>query len=354
MAPPGTVLVTGHQGYIGSHVAAVAARRGWEVVGLDVGLYRTPGSTSGREDGVARELRKDVRDVVPADLEGVSAIVHLAGLSSDPLAELVPEATRAINHHAALRLATLAREAGVRRFLFASTLGVYGDTGEDWCDEETPLAPTTVYRESKADTERALRALRDERFTPLSLRLPTLYGHSRFLRRDLVVNVFVLRAEQGLPLRVDGGGVQWRPLLHVRDAARAFVALLSIPPEQAPEGAVNVCAEELNLSIADLARLVAAAYPSLELRWPPGPPPATGSYRARSTRLRRWLPDYRFAYTLERGIRELGERLRTNPLSEAEMAVGVRAAFVEGELAAGRLSRELRRVPAPPPRGGSR
>lgn len=340
MVSKGRVLVTGHLGYIGSQVTDVAARESWAVKGLDVGLY-APGPV-GAVPGI-ESVEKDVRDVEREDLRGVTAIVHLAGLSSDPLSALVPDACRSVNQEAAVRLAELARDAGVSRFVFASTVGVYGNTGETWCDEDTPLRPVTVYRETKVYAERDIRAMAGSGFSPVMVRMPTLYGDSPVLRRDLVVNLFVYRAVEGLPLRVDGGGEQWRPLLHVRDAARGLVALCSAPAEKVTAGVVNLCQEPQNLRVGDVARQVAAAFPELDLEWPPVPAAAPGSYRVRSNVLADWLPDYTPAYDTEKGIRELRERLERRPLSPKEVEVGVRVAYVRQILESGRIGTDLRK-----------
>lgn len=339
MTEQGRVLVTGHLGYLGSHVAARLRAQGASVVGLDAGLY-VPASGAGARPGPL----KDVRDVERADLEGVRAIVHLAGLSSDPLAALVPDAARAINHRAGVRLAEMARSAGVERLIFASTLGVFGSAGDTWCDESTPVRPLTVYRETKASSETDLLALATDRFRPIIVRFPTLFGDSAALRLDLVLNLFVHRTLSGLPLEIDGNGVPWRPLLHVYDAARAIVAILALRRDVLGASVLNLCEEEHNHRVGDLARLIAEELPSAELRWKPEPPPAPGSYRVRSTEFRRWLGDFAPERPPRVAIRELAERLQRAPLTADEEAVGRRAAWIRSQLESGRLSADLRRV----------
>lgn len=339
MIESGTILVTGHLGYVGSHTAAAAIRAGFAVRGLDIGLYAVPDELPIPD---VTHIAKDLRDVERADLEGVDAVIHLAALSSDPLCALLPEAARAINERASLRLAELARDAGVRRFVFVSTLGVFGDTGDGWSDESSPVSPRTVYRETKAAVEEGLRALAEPGFEPRIVRLPTLYGDSPRLRRDLVVNIFAHRASQGLALHVDGDGSQWRPLAHVADAARALVRVATATNGVAPGSVLHLCEAEQNYRVRDIAALVAEAFPGTEVTFSSEPPPTPGNYRVRSCCFDHWLAGFVREHTPETGIRELRQRFIERPLTAQQEAAGARVAWLRAALGEGRFSPMLR------------
>ncbi|MGH3432209.1 MAG: NAD-dependent epimerase/dehydratase family protein, partial [Thermocrispum sp.] len=222
------VLLTGHQGYLGTVMAPVLTAAGHEVTGLDSGLFA--GCVLGPQPNDPPGIAADLRDVELADLAGIDAVVHLAALSNDPLGALDPELTHDINHRASVRLARLARDAGVRRFLYASTCSVYGASGgDDVLDEDAPLRPVTPYAESKVRVEDDLAVLADDFFTPVFLRNATAFGFSPRLRCDIVLNNLVGHALLANEVRVLSDGTPWRPLVHARDIAGGFAAALASP-----------------------------------------------------------------------------------------------------------------------------
>ncbi|HEY8476266.1 MAG TPA: SDR family oxidoreductase, partial [Chloroflexota bacterium] len=223
------VLVTGHRGYIGAVLTPMLVARGHEVVGLDSDLYERCTFGDGMPD--VPSLRKDVRDVEPADLDGFDAIVHLAGLSNDPLGDLEPRLTFEINYEASVRLARLAKAVGASRFVFSSSCSAYGAAGEDLVDETGTLQPVTPYGMSKVWVEREVSKLADDSFSPTFLRNATAYGVSPRLRFDLVLNNLVAWAFTTGRVHLKSDGSPWRPIVHVEDIARAFLAVLDAPRE---------------------------------------------------------------------------------------------------------------------------
>lgn len=252
------VLLTGHQGYLGTVMAPVLTAAGHEVVGLDAGLFAdcVLGPTPADPPGV----RVDLRDVTAEHVAGVDAVIHLAALSNDPLGSLAPELTYDINHHASVRLARLARDAGVRRFLYASTCSVYGAAGGDeLVAEDAPLRPVTPYAESKVRVEDDLHALADDDFSPVFMRNATAFGFSPRLRADIVLNNLVGHALLSGEVLVLSDGTPWRPLVHAADIARAFTAALVAPRESVHDLAFNIGSEINNVTVAEIAEQVAEA-----------------------------------------------------------------------------------------------
>ncbi len=297
------VLLTGHQGYLGTVMGPVLAAAGHEVTGLDSGLFadRVLGPPPHDPPGYA----VDVRDVTPDMLAGPDAVIHLAALSNDPLGALAPELTYAINHHAAVRLARLARDAGVRRFLYASTCSVYGASGEDLVDEDAPLRPVTPYAVSKVRVEDDLVALADGDFSPVFLRNATAFGFSPRLRADIVLNNLVGHAVLTGEVRVLSDGTPWRPLAHALDIAEAFLLALAAPRETVHAAAFNVGAEQNNLTVAEIAAEVVEAVPGsrLVITGQTGADPR--SYRVDFSRIRRALPGFAPRWTVKAGAVEL-------------------------------------------------
>ncbi|QIS03237.1 NAD-dependent epimerase/dehydratase family protein [Nocardia brasiliensis] len=257
------VLVTGHQGYLGTVMVPFLRAAGHDVTGLDIGYFAdcVLGAAPDDPPGIA----VDLREVTAAQLAGFDAVVHLAALSNDPLGALAPRVTHDINHHASVRLARLAKDAGVRRFLYASTCSVYGAAGEELVTEEAPLRPLTPYALSKVRVEDDLRALADSGFAPVFLRNATAFGFSPRLRADIVLNNLVGYAVLTGVVRVLSDGTPWRPLVHAQDIARAFARCLVAPVESIHCAAYNIGTEANNLTVAEIASAVVDVVPGARL-----------------------------------------------------------------------------------------
>ncbi|NUS09358.1 MAG: SDR family oxidoreductase [Nonomuraea sp.] len=307
------VLLTGHQGYLGTVMAPMLAEAGHQVVGLDSGLFAD--CVLGPAPEAVEAHAVDLRDAGPEHVAGFDAVIHLAALSNDPLGALAPDLTYDINHHASVRLARLAKEAGVRRFLYASTCSVYGASGGgDLLDEEAPLRPVTPYAESKVRVEDDLAALADDDFTPVFLRNATAFGFSPRLRADIVLNNLVGHAHLTGEVRVLSDGTPWRPLVHARDIADAFIAALGAPREAVHATAFNVGTEVNNVTVAEIAAEVVAAVPgsTLSITGETGADPR--SYRVDFSRIRAAL-GYEARWTVKAGAVELIDAYREHGLT---------------------------------------
>lgn len=257
------VLVTGHQGYLGTVMVPVLRDAGHDVTGLDCGFFED--CVLGPPPSEPPGIRVDLRDVTLEHLEGFEAVIHLAALSNDPLGALAPQITYDINHHASVRLARLAKEVGVRRFLYASTCSVYGAAGDDLVTESAPLRPLTPYAESKVRVEDDVAAMADDSFSPLFLRNATAFGFSPRLRADIVLNNLVGHAVLTGDVRVLSDGTPWRPLVHARDIATAFLLALEAPSSKVHRAAYNVGVESNNLTVAEIAQSVVDVVPGAKL-----------------------------------------------------------------------------------------
>ncbi|MGK2316627.1 NAD-dependent epimerase/dehydratase family protein [Gordonia rhizosphera NBRC 16068] len=296
------VLVTGHQGYLGTVMVPILWAAGHDVAGLDNGYFAECVLGPAPEDPPA--VRADLRDVTADQLTGFDAIIHLAALSNDPLGSLAPEITHDINHHASVRLATLAKQVGVGRFLYASTCSVYGSAGEDLVTEDAPLRPLTPYAESKVRVEDDLAAIADTGFTPVFLRNATAFGFSPRLRADIVLNNLVGHAVLTGEVRVLSDGTPWRPLVHAQDIARAFLTCLTAPREVIDCRAYNVGTETNNLTVSEIADAVGDVVPGsrVVITGESGPDPR--SYRVDFSRARDEL-GYEAQWSIPDGAAEL-------------------------------------------------
>ena len=300
------VFLTGHDGYIGTVVAPLLSAAGHDVVGLDAGWFSAcafgdPAAPPGR--------RADVRDVGAEDLAGFDAVVHLANLSNDPLGNLDPALTDAVNARATVRLGALAREAGVGRFVFASSCSLYGAAGQDAVDESAPFRPVTPYGQAKVDAERGLHALASDGFSPVSLRNATVYGVSPRLRFDLVVNNLTAWAVATGAVRMTSDGSPWRPLVHVRDVGGAVAAALDAPREAVHDQAFNVGREGENYRVRDVAEIVGGEVAGCHVAFADGASADARSYRVSFAKVADRLPAWTPTWTVRDGVREVRDAL---------------------------------------------
>ena len=303
------VLLTGHQGYLGTVMVPLLQGAGHEVKGLDTGLFAdcVLGPAPVDPEAFAVDLRDVGTELTAKDLAGFDAVAHLGALSNDPLGALAPDLTYDINHKASVQLARIAKEAGVSRFLYASTCSVYGAAGDALVTEDAPLRPFTPYAESKVRVEDDLVAMADASFTPVFLRNATAFGFSPRLRADIVVNNLTGRAVLSGEVRVLSDGTPWRPLVHAQDIAAAFLASLTAPRDAVHCKAFNVGTEENNLTVAQIAEAVVAAIPGARLAITGEAAADPRSYRVDFSRIRAALPSFQAKWNVKAGIDELAQ-----------------------------------------------
>lgn len=337
------VLVTGHNGYVGTVMVPMLQEVGHDVVGMDTNLYQA--CTFGEDTTVKiPAIEKDIRDITAADLDGFDAVIHLAGLSNDPLGDLNPSLTYKINHQASVRMAQLAKEVGVKRFIFSSSCSNYGAGLSDWLTEESPFNPVTPYGRSKVMVEQEVAQLADDNFSPIFMRSGTAYGVSPRLRFDLVLNNLTAWAYTTGKVLLKSDGSPWRPVVHIRDMSLAFVAALNASREAIHNEAFNVGRPKENYRIRELAQIVAEVVPGSHVEFAEGAGPDKRNYRVDSSKIARMLPDYKPQWTARKGAEELYQAYKAADLQpdEFEGPNFRRIHHIKKLLANGALTDELR------------
>ncbi len=332
------VLLTGHKGYIGSVGSTMLREAGHEAVGLDTDLF--DGCDFG--DGVPSipEVRKDIRDLTKADLIGFDGVIHLAALSNDPLGNLNGNLTYDINHHASVKIAKLAKEAGVKRYIFASSCSTYGAAGDDFLDETASLNPVTAYGESKVLVERDVKKLADDSFTPTFMRNATAYGASPRLRLDIVLNDFVAAAMTTGKIFIKSDGTPWRPIVHIRDIMGAAITVLTTAKDKVHNEVFNVGSKNENYRISELADIVKDTVPGSKIEYDPSGGPDKRCYRVSCDKIERVL-GWKTKWTARKGAQELYEAYKKNGLTDEQRSRYLRIATITRLLKDGKLDSSL-------------
>ena len=307
------VLVTGSRGYLGAVLVPLLIAEGYEVVGLDTDLFEQRDFGSW-QNGISF-IRKDIRDVQITDLAGFEAVLHLGGLSDDSLGVLLPELAYEVNHRASIRLASLAKFAGVSRFVFASSCSIYGNSGEELVTEDSPFQPVSPYGVSKVRVEEDLKKMGDDDFSPTFLSIATAYGVSPRLRLDLVLNNLMALAYTTGRVFIKGDGTPWRPLVHVQDVARSFIAVLNTPREAVHNEGFLVGNENENYRVRDIAEVVRQTVHGCHIEYAQQPSPDRRCCRADFRKITRVLSGFVPQWDIRRGAEELYQGFRENQLT---------------------------------------
>jgi len=338
------VLLSGHLGYIGTVMVPMLLKAGHEVVGIDANLYRRCTFAEGGEIAEIPAIIKDLRDLEASDVEGFDAVIHLAALSNDPLSDLNPDLTYAINHRASVKLAELAKAGGVPRFLFASSCSNYGKSGDNMIDETGELNPVTAYGQSKVWVERDVSKLADDSFSPTFLRPATAYGVSPRLRFDIVLNNLVAWGMTKGVILLKSDGTPLRPIVHIEDISRAFIAAMEAPRDVIHNQAFNVGQTAHNYRIRDIAEIVGEVVPNTKIELASDAGPDTRSYKVSFEKIAKALPAFKPQWDARKGAEQLYAAYKTSgvTLEEFEGARYNRIAHIRKLLADQAIDNDLR------------
>ncbi|MBN8936718.1 MAG: NAD(P)-dependent oxidoreductase [Rhizobiales bacterium] len=347
MPSPLRLLITGNQGYIGPIATRLARMLGHSVVGLDVGYFQTDAIDNKGASSPDRQILRDIRDVQPGDLDGIDAIIHLAGLSNDPMGELNPQLTHDINLNSTVRLGTIAKECGISRFVFASSCSIYGAAGNtDALDESAPFNPVSAYAVSKVSSEEGLLALADQNFSPVFMRNATAFGVSPRMRFDLVLNNLMGWAFTTNVIKVMSDGTPWRPLVHIEDISRAAIAAATAPREAVHAQAFNIGRSDANYRVRDIAEAVGKQFPTAKVEITGETGGDSRSYRVNFDKATNNLPGFEARWTLEKGVEEIAQWLAAGRLknSSFDSRLFIRLKQIKHLIDQGEINDQLRFV----------
>jgi len=300
------ILVTGHRGYIGAYLTGLLKAEGYSVTGVDLDLYEECKLEDFTQPDKA--IHKDFRNLTHEEIKGHDAVMHLAAISNDPMGELNPQLTLNVNLHGSVNLAEKAKEAGVQRFLYSGSCSVYGKGDKLDLEETDPVNPLTAYARSKIETEKEVSKMADENFTPVFLRNATAYGYSPMLRIDLVVNNLLASVHAYNEIRIKSDGSPWRPLIHAKDIARAFVALNQAPKENVHNKIINIGGNRENYQVKDIADQIKKLVPDSKIVFTNEVGDDPRNYRVKFDLLNHLVPEFELEYTLDKGMKELHDK----------------------------------------------